>query len=609
MGKKRKAAVSRPTGPREYDPKDGKLGHINDHRDLMNDQDRFEEDEDDEILFDEAPKSKRQRAEGLLEDSDEEILGYSEASDDDDDEVHHKQRSQKSTKSKKRQGDDESDLGQGEEEVEQDDGYWGSSRKDYYDADQIETTIDAEEEEKEALRLQKKKLAKMSESDFFNEDEWLAVEPEAVEQDEVVTEVLKEVEIPADMGPEERSRLLQSRYPELPLLADELLQLQPQLVNLQKEAEGQDARSLAVVKYRILSSLVATLAMYFGILTSPARDGAGVSKTLDPSELRDHEVMSTLLECRNAWKRVEHLKTNAKLAENLPSPSEDDKAPTPMEDVVITKQAKELSKQKKAKAKADRKAKAIEDSLADLDSLLTIKKARSKKSTAKDDAGESNSDFGEEDYLDNRAAAEKAARKKSLRFYTSQIVQKANRRAVAGRDAGGDMDVPYKERFRDRQARLNAEAEKRGKKASKLGTDLGDASDDEDREVAKAVREEGNQEYYDMIAAASNKRKGEKQARAAAYAAAGSGDRVVEVEEVGPDGRREITYAIKANKGLAPRRKKEVRNSRVKKKLQYQNKLKKLRSQKAVYSGGEGRGGYAGELSGLKTNLVKSTRL
>ncbi|KAJ8123459.1 hypothetical protein ONZ43_g598 [Nemania bipapillata] len=609
MGKKRKATTAKQSsGPREYNPKDGKLGRISTYQDVMDDQDRFEADED-EILFNEGPKTKRQKAEELLEDNDEEILGYSEDSDDDEDDEPQRKQPRKSNKSGKKRDDDDSDMEQKEQEEEHDDGYWGSSRKDYYDADQIETTVDAEEEEKEALRLQKKKLAKMSEADFFNEDEWVGGEAEDADQGETVTEVLKEVEIPPDMGPEERNRLLQARYPELPFLADELLQLQPQLVELQKEAEGQDPKSLAVVKYRILGSLVATLAMYFGILTSPARDGDGVAKTLDPSELREHEVMSTLLDCRNAWKRVEGLKAPKPVtpAETLLSPPEDEDVDMPDEETTVHKRPAETNKAKRAKAKAERKAKAIEESLADLNSLLTSKKAPKKKAMLKDDVEDSNSDFGEEEYLDSKTAADKAARKKSLRFYTSQITQKANRRAAGGRDAGGDVDIPYRERLKDRQARLNAQAEKRGRKESSMGADLGEGSDDEDHETARAIRDEGNEEYYDMIAAASSKRKSEKAAKA--LAAAGPADRIVDSEMVGPDGRREITYAIKANKGLAPKRKKEVRNPRVKKKLAYQSKLKKLKSQKAVYSGGPGKGGYSGEKSGLKTNLVKSVKL
>ncbi|KAI0526623.1 Sas10 C-terminal domain-containing protein [Xylaria bambusicola] len=571
MGKKRKASsTGRSSGPREYDPKDGKLGPVSSYRDIMDDQERFEED-DDEIMFDEGPKTKRQKAEELLEDDDEEILAYSEDSDsdeddddDDDDDEPRRKQSRKPGKSGQGQNDDDSDDEEKKGEEEHDDGYWGSSRKDYYDADQIETTVDAEEEEKEALRLQKKKLAKMSEADFFNEDEWLAGEAEDADQDEVVTEVLKEVEIPPDMSPEERNRLLQARYPELPFLADELLQLQPRLVEFQKEAEGQEPGSLAVVQYRVLGSLIATLAMYFGILTSPARDGDGVAKTLDPSELREHEVMSTLLECRDAWKKVESLKASkpAQPAESLPSPPEDEDIDMLDDEMVVPKQARETNKAKRAKAKAERKSKAIEDSLADLDSLLALKKISKKKTALKDTEEDSNSDFGEEEYLDSKMAAEKAARKKSLRFYTSQIAQKSNRRAAGGRDAGGDMDIPYRERLKDRRARLNAEAEKRGKKGSNIGADLGEGSDDEDHETARAIRDEANEEYYDMIAAASNKRKNVKAAKAEAVAAAGSADRVVEVEKVGPDGRREITYAIKANKGLAPKRKKEVRNPR-----------------------------------------------
>ncbi|KAJ3554724.1 hypothetical protein NPX13_g10538 [Xylaria arbuscula] len=611
MGKKRKASsAAKSSGPRQYDPKDSKIGPVSSYRDVMNEQDQFEHD-DDEIMFDEAPKSKRQKAEELLEDDDEEILAYSEDSEDDEDDNPRHKQPRKSGKSEKGQSDDDSDVEEKQGEEEHDDGYWGSSRKDYYDADQIETTVDAEEEEKEALRLQKKKLAKMSEADFFNEDEWLAGDGEDAGQDEVVTEVLKEVEISPDMGPEERNRLLQARYPELPFLADELLQLQPQLAELQREAEGQEPGSLPVIKYRVLGSLVATLAMYFGILTSPARDDEGVAKTLDPSELREHEVMSTLLGCRNAWKKVEHLKVSkpAQPADSLPSPPEDEDVAMSDEETAMPKQPKETNKAKRAKAKAERKAKAIEDSLVDLDSLLAPKKISKKKVVAQDAEEDSNSDFGEEDYLDSKTAAEKAARKKSLRFYTSQIAQKSNRRAAGGRDAGGDMDIPYRERLKDRRARLNAEAENRGKKGSNIGADLGEGSDDEDHETARAIRDEGNEEYYDMIAAASSKRKNAKAAKADALAAAGSADRVVEVEKVGPDGRREITYAIKANKGLAPKRKKEVRNPRVKKKLAYESKLKKLKSQKAVYSGGPGKGGYAGEKSGLKTNLVKSVKL
>ncbi|KAI1212176.1 Sas10 C-terminal domain-containing protein [Annulohypoxylon truncatum] len=620
MGKKRKASSGppQPKGPREYDPADARLGPINSYEDVADSEDEYFLNKD-QILFDDGPKSKKQRRieeeEEFLENSDEEALAYDDENSDDDGEGDDQDDyARKPAKPAKGRRDGGSESGQ-EEGEEGDLSWWGSSRKEYYNADNLETEADALEEEQEARRLQKKKLAKMSESDFiFDEAEWLAPEADDADQNEVVTEVLKDVEIPADMGVEERYRLLRTRYPEFDYLADELQQLQPLLVDVQKQAEGQPSKSLPVVKYRVLGCYVATLAMYFATLTSPARDAAnGNSKVLDPAELRDHEVMGTLLECRDAWKKVENLKGSDQVRATaaLPSPPEEEQLAVGedvnMETEVLKKSNKESAKKAKAKAKAERKAKAIEESFADLDALVTTKK-KAKKPSAEIATRESDSDFGEEETLDAKAAAEKAARKKSLRFYTSQIVQKANRRAGAGRDAGGDMDIPYRERLKDRQARLNLEAEKRGKMSSKMGADLGDDSDEEDAHVATAVRDDED-EYYDMIAARSSNKKEEKAARSAALAAASSRDRVVQKEEIGEDGKRKISYQIEKNKGLTPHRKKDVRNPRVKKRKAYAEKQKKLKSMKAVYKGGEGRGGYAGELTGIKPGLIKSVKL
>jgi U3 small nucleolar RNA-associated protein 3 len=57
------------------------------------------------------------------------------------------------------------------------------------------------------------------------------------------------------------------------------------------------------------------------------------------------------------------------------------------------------------------------------------------------------------------------------------------------------------------------------------------------------------------------------------------------------------------------KRKKEVRNPRVKKRMKFEEKKKKLASMKAVYKGGEEMGGYGGEKTGIKTGLVKSIKL
>jgi len=295
----------------------------------------------------------------------------------------------------------------------------------------------------------------------------------------------------------------------------------------------------------------------------------------------------------------------------------------------------QISRPKKKKSKAQKAAEAaaaeaeerraekmrkLEADLASL-STLTAKSlvtksnptTKSAKKIATKSSGptalEEDSDFGDETELSTRELAEKAQRKKTLRFYTSQIAQKLNRRGLAGRDAGGDMDIPHRERFRERQAR---DAERRGKKDDALDGAAEDLSGDDtmSRSMALPNGDGDDEDYYDMVVAQSKQKKADKAAAAQAYSQAKKvGGRVVQEETVGEDKKRRITYAIEKNKGITPSRRKEVRNPRVKKRMKYKEKQKKLASVRQIYKGGEGKGGYGGELTGIKTGLVKSVKL
>jgi U3 small nucleolar RNA-associated protein 3 len=280
----------------------------------------------------------------------------------------------------------------------------------------------------------------------------------------------------------------------------------------------------------------------------------------------------------------------------------------------LTKSQRAAEKaQKEAQARRLEKIKKAETKLADLDDLVKVP-SRKSKSQAKTPLpqDDDDSDFGDEGALTAREAEEKAKKKRSLRFYTSQIAQKSNKRDAAGRNAGGDEDLPYRERLRERQARLNAEAERRGRAQANQAEQLGGDSDDDDRRLAREIRgdaeEADEDEYYDMVASRNKQKKADKKTRAE-LAEAAQGGRVEEIEEVGPDGKRRITYQIEKNKGLAPKRNKDVRNPRVKKRKKFEQKKKKLASIRQVYKGGEERGGYGGELTGIKKNLVKSVKL
>ena len=501
---------------------------------------------------------------------------------------------------------------------------WGSSRKDYYNNDNIETEADALEEEQEARRLQQKRLEKMTEADFgLDELEWVTGNAGNEEEaGDVVTEVLGDIEITADMGPKERLNILQTRYPEFGLLANELLELRPLLQDLKRQVSSESVAysvlgetTPTVVKARALAAYVASLAMYFAILSSPAKTSQALP--LDPMELRDHAVMDSLLRCRQLWTKVKSLKVQAPAhpaASFEPEEIEADLAE--INDAESTAEEDQWKSDKlKQKTKRQMAIDAASASLADLSSLVPKRsKKTSKPIVARSD--DDSSDFGEETSLNANDAAVKATRRKNLSFYTSQITQKANKRGEKGREAGGDMDLPHKERLRDRQARLNVEAEARGKQLDAYGRgrkgvaldQIGDSGEDE--AVAKEVRDDED-EYYDMVSKNSKERKRVNEEHRSAIRQAKEQNSLLRVVEgeMDEEGKRAIGYVIEKNKGLAPKRKKDVRNPRVKKRKKFEEKKKKLNSMRAVYKGGEERGGYGGEKTGIKTGLVKSIKL
>ena len=612
-------------------------------------------------------------AEAFLEPSDEEVLAFNKDLSDGEDEIDDARESPETSTGQKnlvrlvkddRSSTSESSEAPGEDE---DIGGWGSSRKDYYNADTIQTEADALEEEAEARRLQQKRLQKMTEADFgFDELEWLKTGKDGEDEnnndgDNVIREVLPKVQITDATGPEERFRILRTRYPEFEPLAKEFLGLQAihedsktaatTAIAIQQRMDAKRGQTLATehsitpvaaVKHRSLSAYLAALSMYFALLTSGPADSAGKLSAMPSDELRDHAIMEILVQCRNLWEKVKVVPMPELDVECAPD-AQISNGHAPSSQIhgsnvfngknMIKEDAKKAPKRKKKhKSKAQKAVEAArveadalrserlrrtEEELASLSALTAPSRLSSKasKRSAKTPAGDkdSDSDFGEQTTLTPHEAAEKAKRKRSLGFYTSQITQKANKRDAAGRDAGGDADLPYRERLKDRHARLNAEAEARGKKPkeSTKGEALGGPSDEEDHAAAQELRDGvSSEDYYDLVAARLAAKKASKAALAAAHAQAEQEGGIVRVvEEKNADGKRAISYAIEKNKGLAPRRKKDVRNPRVKKRKKFEEKKKKLGSIRQIFKGGEGRGGYGGEKTGISTRLVKSVKL
>jgi U3 small nucleolar RNA-associated protein 3 len=531
----------------------------------------------------------------FLQPSDEEVLDAGSDDDDDDDDDDEEEEDDEDGDT----GDESEDdiTGQrkpADEDEEEDVGGWGASKKDYYDADAIETEQDALDEEAEARRIQKKQLQSMTEADFgFDEDEWMAEDGEkAAEGGAVVTEVLPQLQITDSMSEEERMKIMRTRYPEFEHISKEYLRLQPlheelaaaanaaeRVLKAQAAKSGKTGKTLptpkAVIKYRACAAYLAAMAMYFAVLGSTATDDGSPVIAMDPAELHEHPVMETLLKCQKVWTRIEDLPLGDPMVE-----AEDDEEDSFVDEISVEELENDLSvkkptKQKKtraeraaelarAEASARRAAKLAktEEDLASLDTLTdkaALKKAARKKKTPAVESklnllNADDSDFGEETELTAHEAAEKAKKKKSLRFYTSQIAQKANKRDNAGKDQGGDADIPHRERLKDRQARLQAEAEKRGQhKDAGPGVALGEDDGASSADEAPGTRRDDFEDedgYYDMVAARSNDKKQTKLERAEAYALAKKeGAQVVEEEVIGDDGRRMISYQIQKNKG------------------------------------------------------------
>ena len=137
--------------------------------------------------------------------------------------------------------------------------------------------------------------------------------------------------------------------------------------------------------------------------------------------------------------------------------------------------------------------------------------------------------FGEATSLPYADAADKASRKKSLRFHTSKIESASMRRQGArNRAISGDDDLPYKERSKQKNERLAKEAIKRGR--GQGGEDLNDIDADADGEQGPfdddSEEEDGGDEttdgYYDLV---KKKARAKKEQKAADYEASKAVDR------------------------------------------------------------------------------------
>lgn len=135
-----------------------------------------------------------------------------------------------------------------------------------------------------------------------------------------------------------------------------------------------------------------------------------------------------------------------------------------------------------------------------------------------------NDSYGDQTALTSTDIADKSARRHTLRFHTSKIESSAARRSGARAALGGDDDVPYRERRKEKDIKERKEREKReaGGKLGMGGDDLDDEEPETTEKKSKARgADEGNdgegdtdmldgEGYYELVSKARKDKKEKK---------------------------------------------------------------------------------------------------
>ena len=175
-----------------------------------------------------------------------------------------------------------------------------------------------------------------------------------------------------------------------------------------------------------------------------------------------------------------------------------------------------------------------------------------------------------------------ALRKKSkkLKAHTEQINHRTAKHSAAAWKMSGDVEH-FQETRKEREARLEALTEKRRGKAGEEETAGNDESDDYNEMDIDGGTITVPQNHNQAVNPAADDKE---------------------------QARRHIGWTIEKNKGLIPSRNTDLRNPRVKKRIQYDKKKKMMNAQRANFKGGMQGTKYAGEMTGI-SKVVKSVKL
>lgn len=552
---------------------------------------------EEEIELDEVDSFNANREKILLDEAGE--YGRDDQSEEDDSEEEVMQVEEDSEGDEEDQEDEEEEEEEeeGEEEEEEEEKGWGG-RQNYYGGDDVSDDEDAKQMTEEALRQQKKHLQELAMDDYLDDEmmeDWqkkadsydnkdTLSSTQQQQQQQLIIESNSSI---ANLEDSDKLKLLQQSFPEFIPLLKELNSLKVKLEDLQKL---EDKNKCIETKIVALSAYLGAISSYFAIFVDNLNNEESFVS------MKDNPIMETILSSREIWRQANELPDDIKL-DDVKVHVSDVVSSSDIDDEDNFVDAKEEQSEDEEISEEEVSQDEDEDQSDDLD--IDANSERIIKHVSK----KHGDDFTEAD-IEDIDMEDKQRRKKTLRFYTSKIDKAA---AKKDQSYSGDIDVPYKERLFERQQRLLEEARKRGLQKQD-DENISDNDNDNDGVNDDEGFEQGDDYYESIKQHKLNKKQSRKSAHEAAVKAAKEGKLAELQEAVGQDGKRAINYQILKNKGLTPHRKKEYRNSRVKKRKQYEKAQKKLKSVRQVYDANN-RGPYEGEKTGIKKGLSRSVKL
>ncbi|KAF9107563.1 hypothetical protein BGX29_005922 [Mortierella sp. GBA35] len=666
MAKGKGQSRKRPAVEKKYDGGGSRVQAANTWDDMEHDSEDDFHDSRGSVLLDHEKDLERRQLEEY-EDSEEEVFGLDDGEDEDEDE------------DEDDMGDLDDDLGGAKDdhdELDLDKASWGKSKRSYYNAEEIESDEEtAKAEEEEALRLQKKRLADMSEEDFAPEEEetvWGAAAGRGVlgdkdadralvegfdkelkgidllkaKQGGVVVEKIAKAGV-SKLSKQEILKVLQNQSPELLDLVEEfkekveILQSIAELFQLTNALpkpvpEDQPPMPFLRLKYQTLINYLTNIAFYITLKTSPESSA---------TDLTNHPVIDALYELKKSIAKMEKMEKKKAVSESMEDllelleeggeqeddeqdedeEEEEERLRLEQEAKAAKKAAKKAGNSKKEKAvKETTKAKKAFDYDVELEEEFVSHNKKSKKSAKSISTDKKRarleSDYGDLDELLDVDMEDKAQKKRSLRDYVAKIDQSANKRSKILRGSG-DTDIPYREKFKERQEQLKRQAVKSAPAPENTelddldwsAKDLADArrvggdNDDDIFSGDEGARGRGGKgsdgaDFYQEVLDAREAKKAARKALNENIEHSTS----FEDTSMDPNDKRSISWQILKNKGLTPHRKKEQRNPRVKHRNKYEQAKKKIKSVKRVFTRLEG--AYGGEKTGIKTGLARSVK-